>query len=61
MMQISAKEIDVAELEKADYIQLYANVLEMMGRTEEANEQLKRVEEIWAREKLDPSAENLES
>jgi tetratricopeptide (TPR) repeat protein len=53
LMRISEKEIDVAELEKADYIRLYANVLEMMGRTEEANEQSKRVEEIWSSERLE--------
>jgi tetratricopeptide (TPR) repeat protein len=53
LLQLAEKEIDVAELEKADYIQVYAHVLEQLGRTEEANEHFKRVEEIWAKESLE--------
>lgn len=51
LMQLSEKEIDVADLEKADYFQLYAGVLQELGRTEEAAELLKRVEEIWAQDR----------
>ena len=51
LMDIAEKDIEVAELEKADYFQLYGNVLEMLGRTDAAAEQFKRVEEIWSRER----------
>jgi tetratricopeptide (TPR) repeat protein len=48
LMEIAEKDIDVADLEKADYFQLYANVLEKLGRTEEAKVQHKRAEDIFA-------------
>jgi len=46
LMEISEKEIDVAELEKADYYAVYAHVLEKLGRTEEAKVQFQRAEDI---------------
>jgi tetratricopeptide (TPR) repeat protein len=49
LMEVAAEEIDVAEFEKADYFELYGNVLEAQGRTEEAQIQFKRVEEIWSK------------
>jgi hypothetical protein len=33
LIDISEKNIDVAELEKADYFELYANVLKQLGGT----------------------------
>lgn len=51
LMEIAEKDIDVAELEKADYFELYSNVLQELGRTEEADVQLKRVESIWSKER----------
>ena len=51
LMEIAEKDIDVAELEKADYFELYANVLEELGRSEEAQVQLKRVEAICSKER----------
>lgn len=47
-MDIVDKDIEVSELEKADYFELYANVLEALGRSEEAKLQFKRVEVIWS-------------
>jgi tetratricopeptide (TPR) repeat protein len=46
---ISENDIGVAELEKADYYELYANVLRELGRTSEAEGFAKRVETIWAK------------
>ena len=51
LMEIAEKEIEVAELEKADYFELYANVLEELGRKDEAAMLHKRVESIWAKER----------
>jgi tetratricopeptide (TPR) repeat protein len=45
---ISENDIGVAELEKADYYELYANVLQELGRGSEAEKLMKRVETIWA-------------
>jgi len=51
LMEIAEKDIDVAELEKADYFELYAGVLQELGHTKEAEELLKRVEAISANER----------
>jgi tetratricopeptide (TPR) repeat protein len=48
LMEIAERDIDVADLEKADYFNLYANVLEKLGRIEEAKVQHKRAEDIFA-------------
>ena len=48
LMEIAEKDIDVAELEKADYFELYVNVLRELGRTSEAELLFKRVEAIWS-------------
>jgi tetratricopeptide (TPR) repeat protein len=50
LMEITEKDIDVAELEKADYFELYAGVLQELGHTAEADELLKRVETISSKE-----------
>ena len=50
---ISEQDIDVAELEKADYYELYANVLRELGRTSEAEILDERVKAIWAKRTSD--------
>jgi hypothetical protein len=49
--------LDVAELEKADYFELYGNVLEELGQTEEAKVQIKRVEKILSTNRDEESFE----